>query len=183
MKRETLDKAKDIEADIKSIEKAVKVSKYEDASHFMACEHYGPSSATAHLPRWLNDKINALLAEEKQRLEEELEALTDDSDQAARAAVDQPRKEYLFGGCSVETAASRKPSWMERHYTILPLVVVFIDIILAVWLCYKYWDAVFPYFDLLMAFNAMAVILICLMLMMCVEGYYANKNIKKGGVE
>lgn len=176
MKQETLDKAKRLESGIESISEAIRVAKFPDSAHFEVRSHYGADATKVALPKWLNDKINALLAEEKQRLEEELEALTDDSDQAARAAADQPRKEYLFGGCSVETAASRKPSWMERHYTFLPLVVVFIDIILAVWLCYKHWDAVFPYFDLLMAFNAMAVILICLMLMMCVEGYYANKN-------
>lgn len=77
MKEETLAKAKALEKDIDQVKDAMKLRR--DVSHYAMLEHYGPGASVCPLPRKLNGKIVALLAEELERMEHQLEVLSDDN--------------------------------------------------------------------------------------------------------
>ena len=75
MKQETLAKVKALEKDIDQVKDAMKLRR--DVNHYALL---GPDASVYHLPRKLNDKIVALLADELKRMEHQLEVLSDDND-------------------------------------------------------------------------------------------------------
>jgi hypothetical protein len=77
MNKETLARAKELEKDIRDIRNAMTES--GTARHFAMLEHYGLDARQRHLPKWLTPKIMKVLGEERERLEHELENLTDDN--------------------------------------------------------------------------------------------------------
>jgi hypothetical protein len=77
MKEETLARAKELEEDIRDIRMAM--TERSDARHFAMLEHYGYDARRNNLPKWLTPKIMKVLGEERERLEHELENLTDDN--------------------------------------------------------------------------------------------------------
>lgn len=56
-----------IELDIRTISEAMGIRK--DTRHFEFVEHYGGDAREVRLPRWMNDRLLEVLAEEKERLE------------------------------------------------------------------------------------------------------------------
>ena len=185
MKQETLNRAKALENDIDAIAAAIRVSGYGKNSHYESLPDYG-SDINACLPSWLNDKINTLLTDERTRLMEELEALTDDSETVPSDKRPEkkrlfgnlgiePRRIYLFDGCNVCRDRGSK-SWLERNYNLLPLALIFLDIMLMGWLCCRFWDRVFPVFDVVLALNILIVMALCMILMVCIENHYEAKN-------
>lgn len=77
MKQETLNKAKELEKNIKEIKEAIKLP--QNSSHYAMLEHYGLDARRYKIPKELNPKIKKLLIEESLRLESELENLTDEN--------------------------------------------------------------------------------------------------------
>ena len=77
MKEETLARAKELEEDIRDIRMAM--TERSNARHFAMLEHYGYDARRNNLPKWLTPKIMEVLGEERERLEHELENLTDDN--------------------------------------------------------------------------------------------------------
>ena len=79
MKKNTLARAKELEEDINEIRMAM--TERSDARHFAMLEHYGYDAPRNNLPKWLTPKIMTILGEERERLEHELENLTDESEE------------------------------------------------------------------------------------------------------
>ena len=88
MNKETLAKAKQLEEDILLISNATKYYRTQlwshwdynndrpDTFHFDFCKNYsGRDCDCIHLPRWMNRKLMAVLYQEKERLERDLDAL------------------------------------------------------------------------------------------------------------
>jgi len=91
MDKETLAKAKELEEDIRLITNATDYYRTHhwshwdynndspDTFHFDFCKNYsGKDYDCVHLPRWMNQKLMAVLYQEKNRLQEELDALGND---------------------------------------------------------------------------------------------------------
>ena len=79
MNKNTLARAKELEVDINEIRMAM--TERSDARHFAMLEHYGYDARRNNLPKWLTPKIMTILGEERERLEHELENLTDESEE------------------------------------------------------------------------------------------------------
>ena len=77
MKQETLARAKELEEDIRDIRMAMTES--SNSRHFAMLQNYGYDANRYNLPRWLTPKIMMVLGEERERLEHELENLTDEN--------------------------------------------------------------------------------------------------------
>lgn len=88
MDKETLAKAKQLEEDIRLITNATDYYRTQhwshwdynndrpDTFHFDFCKNYsGEDYDCVHLPRWMNQKLMSVLYQEKNRLQEELDAL------------------------------------------------------------------------------------------------------------
>ena len=88
MDKETLAKAKQLEEDIRLITNETDYYRTQhwshwdysndrpDTFHFDFCKNYsGKDYDCVHLPRWMNQKLMAVLYQEKNRLQEELDAL------------------------------------------------------------------------------------------------------------
>jgi hypothetical protein len=91
MDKETLAKAKQLEEDIRLISNATDYYRTQhwshwdhnndrpDTFHFDFCKNYsGNNHDCVHLPRWMNQKLMTVLYQEKNRLQEELDALGND---------------------------------------------------------------------------------------------------------
>lgn len=107
MKKETLEKAKELEEDIRLVKYATTYFRNQrwshwdlndraDSFHFDFCKNYsGKSSDCVHLPRWMNSKLMQVLYAELNRLEQELEALGDaDAGDAAQKENEIPQGEW-----------------------------------------------------------------------------------------
>lgn len=107
MKKETLEKAKELEEDIRLVKYATTYFRNQrwshwdlndraDSFHFDFCKNYsGESSDCVHLPRWMNSKLMQVLYAELNRLEQELEALGDaDAGDAAQKENEIPQGEW-----------------------------------------------------------------------------------------
>ena len=79
MNKNTLARAKELEEDINEIRMAM--TERSNARHFAMIEHYGYDARRNNLPKWLTPKIMTILGEERERLEHELENLTDESEE------------------------------------------------------------------------------------------------------
>ena len=79
MNKNTLARAKELEEDINEIRMAM--TERSNARHFAMMEHYGYDARRNNLPKWLTPKIMTILGEERERLEHELENLTDESEE------------------------------------------------------------------------------------------------------
>lgn len=87
MDKETLEKAKQLEKDIQLISNATDYYRTQhwshwdyndspDTFHFDFCKNYsGEDYDCVHLPRWINQKLMTVLYQEKNRLQEEFDAL------------------------------------------------------------------------------------------------------------
>lgn len=107
MKKETLEKAKELEEDIRLIKHATTYFRNQrwshwdlndsaDSFHFDFCKNYsGGSSDCVHLPRWMNSKLMQVLYAELNRMEQELEALGDaDTGGATQKENEIPHNEW-----------------------------------------------------------------------------------------
>ena len=107
MKKETLEKAKELEEDIRLVKYATTYFRNQrwshwdlndraDSFHFDFCKNYsGKSSDCVHLPRWMNSKLMQVLYAELNRLEQELEELGDaDTGGATQKENEIPQGEW-----------------------------------------------------------------------------------------
>lgn len=107
MKKETLEKAKELEEDIRSLKDATTYFRTQrwshwdlndraDTFHFDFCKNYsGKSSDCVHLPRWMNSKLMQVLYAELNRMEQELEELGDaDTGGATQKENEMPQGEW-----------------------------------------------------------------------------------------
>lgn len=108
MKKETLEKAKELEEDIRLVKYATTYFRNQrwshwdynndsaDTFHFDFCKNYsGKSSDCVHLPRWMNSKLMQVLYAELNRMEQELEALGDaDTGGATQKENEIPQGEW-----------------------------------------------------------------------------------------
>ena len=107
MKKETLEKAKELEEDIRLVKYATTFFRNQrwshwdlndraDSFHFDFCKNYsGKSSDCVHLPQWMNSKLMQVLYAELNRLEQELEALGDaDTGGATQKENEIPQGEW-----------------------------------------------------------------------------------------
>lgn len=187
MKKETLQKAREIEEDIKSIEKAVNIHK--DTRHFEFVEHYGSDATRVKMPRWMNDKLLAVLADERERLEHELEVLSDDT--PMEQGDWKPMRGYaegdhvVFSGVEYEyrdgrfvpvNVPVRKRSWLERWYNMLPFAIIILDVTGLGWFVIKYWSTFYQYFDMIFALNMVVVLALIIFVMAGIETYIESKN-------
>ena len=132
MKEETLAKAKAIEENICDVKKAMDLR--SDVSHYALLEHYGPGASVYHLPRRLNDKIVALLADELERMEHQLEVLSDDND--AEQDSFEPTGKYANGLPATQQSPSAADNSKRAHTRLVWCMVA-----LYAWLifCIIYW--------------------------------------------
>ena len=105
MKAKTLAKAKELEKDIRDIRMAMTES--SNARHFAMLEHYGYDAHRNNLPKWLTPKIMVVLGEECERLEYELENLTDDNNEEQTNF--EPTGKYNVEPKADETEPSKQP--------------------------------------------------------------------------
>lgn len=107
MKKETLEKAKELEEDIRLVKYATTYFRNQrwshwdlndsaDSFHFDFCKNYsGKSSDCVHLPRWMNSKLMQVLYAELNRMEQELEELGDaDTGGATQKENEIPHNEW-----------------------------------------------------------------------------------------
>lgn len=107
MKKETLEKAKELEEDIRLVKYATTYFRNQrwshwdlndraDSFHFDFCKNYsGESSDCVHLPRWMNSKLMQVLYAELNRMEQELEELGDaDTGGATQKENEIPQGEW-----------------------------------------------------------------------------------------
>ena len=107
MKKETLEKAKELEEDIRSLKEATTYFRNQrwshwdlndraDTFHFDFCKNYsGKSHDCVHLPRWMNSKLMQVLYAELNRMEQELEELGDaDTGGATQKENEIPQGEW-----------------------------------------------------------------------------------------
>ena len=108
MKKETLEKAKELEEDIRSLKEATTYFRNQhwchwdynndraDTFHFDFCKNYsGKSHDCVHLPRRMNVKLMQVLYQELNRMEQELEALGDtDNGDAVQPEGEMPQGEW-----------------------------------------------------------------------------------------
>lgn len=118
MKKETLEKAKELDEDFRSLKEATTYFRtqrwshwnYNDSAdtfHFDFCKNYsGKSHDCVHLPRWMNSKLMQVLYAELNRMEQELEELGDaDTGGATQKENEipqgewQPVDQYKEGDC------------------------------------------------------------------------------------
>ena len=178
MKKETLEKAKAIEDDIRSIEKAMEIHK--DTRHFEFVEHYGPDARSIKMPRSMNNKLLAVLAEERERLEHELEMLSDNM--PMEQGDWQPMYTYVEGERVVEDGIEyeyrkgkfvpvHKRSWLERIYGIYPYVIITLDAAVMSWVCFRYWEIVSQFFAGLLILNVGIVLGLTVPVMLEMDTY------------
>ncbi len=132
MKEETLAKAKALEKDIDSVKDAMKLRR--DLNHYALLEHYAPDARVYHLPRKLNDKIVALLAEELECMEHQLEVLSDDNDGEQDSF--EPTGKYANGLSATQQSPSAAAISKRAHARLVWCMVA-----LYAWLifCIIYW--------------------------------------------
>lgn len=132
MKEETLAKAKALEKDIDQVKDAMKLRR--DTNHYAMLEHYAPDARVYHLPRKLNDKIVALLADELERMEHQLEVLSDDND-GEQDSFD-PTGKYANGLPAPQQSPSAADNSKRTHARLVWCMVA-----LYAWLifCIIYW--------------------------------------------
>lgn len=108
MKKETLEKAKELEEDICSLKEATTYFRNQhwshwdynndraDTFHFDFCKNYsGASHDCVHLPGWMNAKLMQVLYAELNRMEQELEELGDaDTGGATQKENEIPQGEW-----------------------------------------------------------------------------------------
>lgn len=183
MKKETLEKAKEIEEDIRSIDNAMDISR--NTRHFEFVEHYAYDSRKVKMPRWMNEKLLPILADERERLVHELEVLSDDMQQ--ETGDWQPAHKYVNGdrvaydGIEYECRNGKfvplyKRSWLERWYNMIPFIFILLDVAVLSCVAIKYWATIRPYFDIITIFNTFALIIFTMLTMIGIETYIDNKK-------
>jgi hypothetical protein len=117
MKKETLARAKELEEDIRDIRMAMTES--SNSRHFAMLEHYGYDARRNNLPKWLTPKIMVVLGEERERLEHELENLTDDEKE--EQAEFEPTGKYNVEpkADEVEPSKKKRPKILSMFYALL----------------------------------------------------------------
>ena len=114
MDKETLAKAKELDEDIQLICNVTDYYRTHNdspgTSHFDFCKNYsGEDYDCVHLPRWMNQKLMAVLYQERNRLQEELDALGNDSE----IITDVPEAD-MTGGKSKPADKPHKDSWTDK---------------------------------------------------------------------
>ena len=204
MDRETLSKAKELEADIQKMKDAVTYHKRgqwsswdimndsSDSFHFEFCKNWsGKSFDRVDLPTWLNDRLMAVVKEEMHRCEQEFENLGNGQADGAmeRQGVWQPMQPLAYtegdrvqiGGAEYEYhrgqyVPTRRLSWLERWYSLLPFVIIILDVIGVSWVCVRYWETVRSYYDTILAVDCIFVITLTVFIMIRIETYIENKR-------
>ena len=110
MKAKTLAKAKELEDDIRAIRMAMTES--SNAGHFAMLENYAPDARRQNLPKWLRPRIMVVLGEERERLEYELETLTDDDNEEHTNF--EPTGKYNVEPKADEIEPSKQPCKRKR---------------------------------------------------------------------
>ena len=117
MNKKTLARAKELEEDINEIRMAM--TERSDARHFAMLEHYGYDARRNNLPKWLTPKIMTILGEERERLEHELENLTDESEEQQEF---EPTGKYNVEPKADEVEPSKKKKsffWTDLLFSLL----------------------------------------------------------------
>ena len=116
MNKNTLARAKELEEDINEIRMAM--TERSNARHFAMMEHYGYDARRNNLPKWLTPKIMTILGEERERLEHELENLTDESEEQQDF---EPTGKYNVEpkDDEVEQPKKKRPKMLSMFYALL----------------------------------------------------------------